>query len=312
MSASLLSLFLLPSMAQTQHEQDDTFGCGQPYAIATIAEELDLDLLSLDTLELSAHGGVQRRRSSSSAAAALDEPAAAALPIDGRILVTWPRDPLLEKAILASATDARSSVVTLILDDGSMSCANFRYIRHTAPEVCAHARTHATPTGARSGPSHRAATLLRRLPCPPRPRPPARPPAPPTRRSTHRVRARAHGPPSARARRRPQAVRTGECDRRLFGPIAVALRDGPHEAASVREVARLLSKLMLGHDRTSESTDPLLQLRYALGDSVRALLHPGDGKVVPARAPFQREEHPHAAARALAAQSKTFGRVVRR
>jgi hypothetical protein len=135
MKPELLKLYLLPSMVQSQHEQDDTFACGQPYAIATIAEELDLDLLSLDTLELSALGSVKRVRSSASIGV-LDAPlAAAALPIDGRILVMWPRDSLLESAILASVTDPRSSVVTLILDDGSMSCANFRYIRHTAPEV---------------------------------------------------------------------------------------------------------------------------------------------------------------------------------
>jgi hypothetical protein len=107
-------------------------------------------------------------------------------------------------------------------------------------------------------------------------------------------------------------VRTGECDRLLFGPIAVALRDGPHEAASVREVARLLSKLMLGHDRTSQSTDLLLQLRYTLADGLRSFLHPGDGRVVPEeRAPFEREVHPHTAARGIGAQSQILGQVFR-
>lgn len=87
-----------------------------------------------------------------------------------------------------------------------------------------------------------------------------------------------------------QSVRKGVCDRRVFGPIAIALRDGPHEAASVREVARTLSKVLLGRDATGETSDPVAQIRWMLYDGVRRCMHPNDGAQRPK---LQRAAHPH-------------------
>ena len=87
-------------------------------------------------------------------------------------------------------------------------------------------------------------------------------------------------------------MRSGECDRRVFGPIAIALRNGPHEAASVREVSRVLSKLILGRDATGESSSAIAKVRWAAHDGLRAVLHPDEAVPV---GNFEQAVHPHAA-----------------
>ena len=87
-------------------------------------------------------------------------------------------------------------------------------------------------------------------------------------------------------------MRTGECDRRIFGPIAVALRNGPHEAASVREVSRALSKLILGRDATGETSSALALARWALQRRCCGALRLSDGQAATHR--FELTMHAHA------------------
>jgi hypothetical protein len=249
--------------------QDDDFEDGQPYALATIAESLDLDIHQLDAITVSQLMAADGAGRGAAHVVHAVEPEHK----NSRILVTWPRDASLEAVITATAANPKSSVITLILDDGSMSCANFRYIRLSAPEVRLRARTHAivrhAPRAASASPTLRALD--------------------PALRDADAMLLYKPTPDALRA----QSLRTGECDRRIFGPIAIALRDGPHEAASVREAARMLSKLLIGRDATAETSDPIMQLRWMAYDAVRGCVHPTEGRIA-SRLSRGQAQHPHA------------------